>query len=311
MYFLDRCVQQEQCQGNKVSRRSGGLEALLVASADDAECPNEDICCAESEITQRCRDYKADGYSCATQCYDIPQDFPKNPKTKTIPFLPKEAKCPRGHICCKRTEPIKPVETNVTCEETGDGYQCMDMEKCHPDTFVQKSKNTIDTVDLLFADNSLIETSTGGGIAVNNAKNPCADPTKLCCKPLPPQVPKPVPFEVTDNCKDKKPDLMKCLSGGSCECVDNIVDLPYDLKENEIPVPYTECGKHNRFGLKRGGIQISFTQSNGKPVTSQEGEWPHTCLILMTDQDGVRKRLVGGASLIAPKVIITAAHIVG
>ena len=47
------------------------------------------------------------------------------------------------------------------------------------------------------------------------------------------------------------------------------------------------------------------------PIDTKLGEWPHTCLILKIEEDGVGERLVGGASLIAPKVIITAAHIVG
>ena len=35
------------------------------------------------------------------------------------------------------------------------------------------------------------------------------------------------------------------------------------------PEKYTNCGVHNRAGLKRGGVSVSFTHSNGKPVTSQ------------------------------------------
>ena len=35
------------------------------------------------------------------------------------------------------------------------------------------------------------------------------------------------------------------------------------------PEKYTNCGVHNRAGLKRGGVSVSFQHSNGKPVTSQ------------------------------------------
>jgi len=322
-----RCVPKEQCGGNKVSRRSGGLEAFLIASADDAECPDEFqdtssrsgglealfgdsemVCCAESEINRRCADYADDGYSCVTQCFDMPQDIPVSPLSQITPFLPKEAKCPRGHICCKRKEPIKPKPSDVPCEETGDGYQCVDFDQCNPETFVQKSSQSIATEDLLFAEINLIETNTGGGLTLNNAKNPCPNPTKVCCKPLPPREPLPKP---PNSCANQ--DLTECLFGDKpCECTPG-VDLGGDFGVNKDPItgpePYTQCGTRNRHGLKRGGVSVSFTQSDGKPVTSQEGEWPHTCLILEIEKDGVGERLVGGASLIAPKVIVTAAHI--
>ena len=65
---------------------------------------------------------------------------------------------------------------------------------------------------------------------------------------------------------------------------------------------------HNRFGLKRGGIQIQVTNTIGGKVTSQPGEWPHTCLVLKNDN--FQTFLLGGATLIAPKTVVTAAHIV-
>ena len=46
----------------------------------------------------------------------------------------------------------------------------------------------------------------------------------------------------------------------------------------KVPLPPVKCGVHNRFGLKRG--LVSNQHFNGKPVTSREGEWPHSCLIL-------------------------------
>jgi len=62
--------------------------------------------------------------------------------------------------------------------------------------------------------------------------------------------------------------------------------------------------------LKRGGVAVQYEPSTGKQITSQEGEWPHTCLILMIDNERLQETLVGGASLIAPKVAVTAAHII-
>ena len=61
--------------------------------------------------------------------------------------------------------------------------------------------------------------------------------------------------------------------------------------------PRIECGLHNENGITQNGV----TLSNPK-VSSQEGEWPHACLIFH------KGTFIGGASLIAPKVLVTAAH---
>ena len=58
------------------------------------------------------------------------------------------------------------------------------------------------------------------------------------------------------------------------------------------------CGIHNANGIRQGGVQ---TFAAG--VSSQEGEWPHTCIIFNNGNT------IGSASLIASKVLITAAHL--
>ena len=150
------------------------------------------------------------------------------------------------------------------CEDTGEGYECLDFDECDPDTFIAKKEQAI--ADNLFQKRNLLELNLFGDITVNTDKSPCKNPVHLCCK------------------KNK-------------------------VKVQPPPAP-VRCGVHNQFGLKRGGVGVSFSYSNGKPVTSQEGEWPHTCLILKIDKGLKRENLLGGASLIAPKVIVTAAHIV-
>ena len=82
-----------------------------------------------------------------------------------------------------------------------------------------------------------------------------------------------------------------------------MVPEPDMLIDPDIP---STCGIHNPNGISNNGITVKI-----QGISSQEGEWPHTCLILKVDEQGLSKELVGGASLIAPKVIITAAHKVG
>ena len=62
--------------------------------------------------------------------------------------------------------------------------------------------------------------------------------------------------------------------------------------------PIIKCGEHNENGLRIGGI---FMPNQDLPT--QEGEWPHVCLIFEN------RKIIGSASLIAPKVLVTAAHL--
>ena len=68
-----------------------------------------------------------------------------------------------------------------------------------------------------------------------------------------------------------------------------------------------QCGKRNYDGV---GVRISHTNSIEKQT--QFGEWPHMCAVLnRTEIGGVEHNLyVCGGSLIAPNVILTAAHCV-
>ena len=60
-----------------------------------------------------------------------------------------------------------------------------------------------------------------------------------------------------------------------------------------------QCGQRNPSGIPIFG---------GKPIdgdTTKSGEWPFTCLIY---QLGDQQKFLGGASLLAPGILLTAAH---
>ena len=65
---------------------------------------------------------------------------------------------------------------------------------------------------------------------------------------------------------------------------------PINKRPLSPPEPYTGCGVHNPQGLKRGGVAVRYEPSTGKEVTSQEGEWPHTCLILKIENGGLQEK---------------------
>ena len=65
-----------------------------------------------------------------------------------------------------------------------------------------------------------------------------------------------------------------------------------------VLLPLKKCGIHNPNGIQQSGVATLMTG-----VSSQEGEWPHACLIFSNGN------IIGGASLIASKVLITAAHL--
>eukprot|EP00093_Oithona_nana_P002816 02816.XXX_3144_4816_1 [CDS] Oithona nana genome sequencing. len=86
--------------------------------------------------------------------------------------------------------------------------------------------------------------------------------------------------------------------------------LPVIADEPTYPYPTAngykpQCGQHNTDGV---GVRISHTNIDDK--RTQFGEWPHMCAVLnKTLIGGVEHNLyVCGGSLIAPNVILTAAH---
>ena len=67
--------------------------------------------------------------------------------------------------------------------------------------------------------------------------------------------------------------------------------------------PYKpKCGQHNEDGI---GVRISNPQD--MEFATQFGEWPHVCMIMKKNTAG-SDAFLGGASLIAPGIVVTAAH---
>ena len=68
-----------------------------------------------------------------------------------------------------------------------------------------------------------------------------------------------------------------------------------------------QCGQRHKNGI---GVRIAHTSTND--TSTQFGEWPHQCAILnKTEIAGTEHNLyVCGGSLIAPNVVLTAAHCV-
>ena len=88
---------------------------------------------------------------------------------------------------------------------------------------------------------------------------------------------------------------------------DTCCKLPFDPNENKQPIYKPKCGRRNDLGV---GVRIH--SKNPNESKTQFGEWPHMCAILQLSQVGGREvnLYVGGASLIAPGILLTAAHVV-
>ena len=68
-------------------------------------------------------------------------------------------------------------------------------------------------------------------------------------------------------------------------------------REETIKLQAPKCGLHTPDGLAFAIV---------KEKSTQEGEWPHTCL--MYKMDSGKPEYFGGATLIAAGVLVTAAH---
>merc|ERR1711910_210125 len=101
--------------------------------------------------------------------------------------------------------------------------------------------------------------------------------------------------EIRNGFASLNPEISKCPGYLEVCCKDPDFTSPPKPGPKYIP----QCGRRNNNGL---GVRIhGFTESE-----SQFGEWPHMCAILQSSDDSYKC----GGSLIAPGVVLTAAHCV-
>jgi len=95
-----------------------------------------------------------------------------------------------------------------------------------------------------------------------------------------------------------------------CEGDDEICCEPEkQIKEKEKPIvvlkkkkDQPQCGRHNVNGL---GVRVLGPQDD--EYATHFGEWPHVCILMKINSVG-KDEFIGGASLISPGIVITAAH---
>jgi len=280
-----RCTPDDQCEKDVgIVPRSSFINNLITPEilAKTASCSSKsDICCHEANIMRPCEDYSADGYKCSKTCMDVNQPTKAERKTNIEHYFPKSTICPFDQTCCRNTE-IKTTPcgkgASCLCSDFGPEKKCLRLEDCEISKSIGSNEiadtTTAPDIGSLFARTArLFEQNDQNSIIVNKPLNPCASiaPQTVCCVPKP-----------------KTPE--ECPSGfipsddPDCPC-----------KPESRPVT---CGTHNENGIPRNGISMKISG-----ISSQEGEWPHACLIFH------KNKVVGGASLITPKVLVTAAHI--
>ena len=96
-------------------------------------------------------------------------------------------------------------------------------------------------------------------------------------------------------------EVSKCNKDIHVCCQPNKTKAATTVPEPEPPKE-RKCGTHNK-----NGLDIRVTQPTDKEFATQFGEWPHACLLYKINRFD-NYEFIGGASLISPGVILTAAH---
>merc|ERR1712018_942352 len=179
-------------------------------------------------------------------------------------------------------------------QEEGFGYECVPYYNCKNGEIITDGDSLFD-IRGNFGD---LEGQTRSGlnefIKLDPLASKCPGYLEVCCRhpdydeydiTVRP-VTKPPPRVTTPN-PHTNPDPNNCF-GKSC---------PYRQR----------CGRHNE-----GGLGVRIQNLDKFSAGTQFGEWPHMCAVLKLSQVGGRQvnLYVGGASLIAPGILLTAAHVV-
>jgi len=252
-----------------------------------------DICCKEESISttteftpsDKCEDYSKFGFKCAkeTECLDEGfKNFGEHAFTPKQSIFDEsifgfDAKCTnQEEVCCKQTlEP--PTEKN--CEDDPE-FHCVPSQNCHEN--VKGEKGLIEVKPI--TEGSLFDVRQIGGtrIELDNTKSTCKKDLNICCKKAP--VTTPTTTTTTLSTSTTKTTTTTTVT-------------------TTVRAP-PKCGKHHPDGLE---IKAKHSSDGGEGQSTQHGEWPHACLILDTSTNKEGK-FVGGASIISPGVILTAAH---
>jgi len=184
--------------------------------------------------------------------------------------------------------------------EEGFGYECVPYYNCKNGEIITDGDSLFD-IRGNFGDEDLDGQTRSGAnnfIKLDPLASKCPSYLEVCCRhpdydeydiTVRPSTQRPItkaPPKVT-TAAPVTPDPNNCF-GASC---------PYRQR----------CGRHNQ-----GGIGVRIQNLDKFAGSTQFGEWPHMCAILQLSQVGGREvnLYVGGASLIAPGILLTAAHVV-
>jgi secreted trypsin-like serine protease len=184
-------------------------------------------------------------------------------------------------------------------QEEGFGYECVPYYNCKNGEIITDGDSLFDIRGNFGALDSQTRSGLNTFIKLDPLASKCSSYLEVCCrhpdydeyditvrpatvKPSTPAPKEPSPRPpVTE-------DPNNCIGASSC---------PYRQR----------CGRHNS-----GGIGVRIQNLDKFSGSTQFGEWPHMCAILKKSQVGGREvnLYVGGASLIAPGILLTAAHVV-
>ena len=231
-----------------------------------------------------------------------------------------EAKCPNDmDICC----PIEEIPHDCS-EYAQDGYKCSKTCADAPQDITSETERISNVIPYQPKeakcpnDQSCCKTNTGHtdppcleDLSTNGPANKCEDVEGYQCLEFlqcdPDKLVKTCPNRVTDTIDllfdiDNLGGVTVDVGKSPCKEPNKVCCQPTKVT-TPTPSPTPKCGVHNSNGLSR----VKYVSSDpNKPVSSQFGEWPHACIVLKAENE----EFVGGASLITPKTVVTAAHII-